>query len=235
MQTIDIDRLNLSPGDWVLDVGCGEGRHMHTSYWNNFVNVVGVDLDREALVETRKGFEKFEEDERRHWSVHRADALNLPFPENTFDTLICSEVLEHLPDYEGAIDEIDRVLKPEGTLAVSVPRYGPEKVCWILSDEYHQVEGGHVRIFDQNKLKESLEEADFDCRETHYAHALHSPFWWLQCFFWDSRDSSSLVSAYNRFLEWILLEDPPIMNRLESLLDPIMGKSYVLYFKGEAK
>lgn len=233
MQTIEIDRLDLSPGDWILDVGCGEGRHMHGAYWNHFVNVVGIDLDASSLEEARNGFNEMGTDQEGHWSVYRADALELPFPDSTFDTVICSEVLEHLPDYRSALREIDRVVKPEGTVAVSVPRYGPEKICWLLSDEYHEVDGGHVRIFDQRELKASIEAQGYRCTRTHYAHALHSPFWWLKCLFWDDHESSTLVSAYNGLLEWDLLEDPLILDLLESLLDPLMGKSYVLYFQGE--
>ncbi|MFB6344811.1 MAG: class I SAM-dependent methyltransferase [bacterium] len=233
MQTVKVDRLNLETDDWVLDVGCGEGRHMHAAYWNNFVNVVGVDLDREVLETTREGFKDVGNEHAGHWSVQRADALRLPFPDNTFDTVICSEVLEHLPDYETAIDELQRVMKPEGTAAVSVPRYGPEKICWMLSDEYHQVEGGHVRIFTQNQVKDSLKSAGFTLESTHYEHAAHSPFWWLKCLLWESKDSSFLVSTYNQILESGMLHYPTLLNWVESLLNPIMGKSYVLYFKGD--
>ncbi len=53
--------------------------------------------------------------------------------------------MEHIPDDKGVLAEMVRVLKPGGRIAaVTVPRYGPEKVCWALSDAYHEVEGGHI-------------------------------------------------------------------------------------------
>ena len=61
------------------------------------------------------------------------DALRLPFPDDTFDRIIASEVLEHVPDDQAALDELFRVLKPGGTLAVTVPAWLPEKICWALS------------------------------------------------------------------------------------------------------
>ena len=56
------------------------------------------------------------------------------------------------PGRPAAIAEAVRVLRPAGTLAVTVPRWWPERVCWALSDAYHQVEGGHVRIYQRRQL-----------------------------------------------------------------------------------
>lgn len=80
------------------------------------------------------------------------DALGLPFPDASFDVVIVSEVMEHIPDDEGVLAEMARVLKPGGRIAVTVPRYGPEKVCWALSDAYHEIEGGHIRIYRADEL-----------------------------------------------------------------------------------
>ena len=77
----------------------------------------------------------------------KGDALDLPYADGTFDCVIASEILEHVPEDDRAIAELVRVLKPGGSLAITVPRWLPEKVCWILSDEYHANEGGHIRIY----------------------------------------------------------------------------------------
>jgi SAM-dependent methyltransferase len=237
MQTVDVEQLDLEAGDWVLDVGCGEGRHMHAAYWKQFVHVVGIDLDRSRLREARDGFFSTDEPTRPEslFAVGQADALELPFPTDKFDVVICSEVLEHLPDYQPALDEIDRVLKRDGQLAVSVPRFGPERICWFLSDAYHQVEGGHVRIFRQEELKSSIENTGFSFVNHHYAHALHSPFWWLKCLFWENRDNSYLIEAYDKLLEWDLLYEPRLLEWLEDMLNPLIGKSSVLYFSRDPK
>ena len=82
----------------------------------------------------------------------QGDALHLPFADGTFDRVIASEVLEHIPDDVAAMTELARVLRPGGTMAVTVPRCGPEFVNWALSDEYHDVPGGHVRIYRRSTL-----------------------------------------------------------------------------------
>ncbi len=66
------------------------------------------------------------------------------------------EVLEHIDDDVVALGELARVLKPGGTLAVTVPTWFPEKICWALSDEYHApfVDGGHVRIYTEAELRD---------------------------------------------------------------------------------
>jgi len=55
------------------------------------------------------------------------DALNLPFKDHSFNRIICAEVMEHVKDPDQGIEEMVRVLKPGGLLAVTVPTYVPEK------------------------------------------------------------------------------------------------------------
>ena len=72
-------------------------------------------------------------------------------PTATFDCVIASEILEHVPADDAVIAELIRVLKVGGQLAVTVPRWLPEQVCWLLSDDYHSNEGGHIRIYRANR------------------------------------------------------------------------------------
>ena len=114
--------------------------------------------------------------------------------------------------------------------AVSVPRFGPEWICWRLSDAYHEVEGGHVRIFQRRQLKRAVEALGLRLYGAHHAHALHSPYWWLKCLFWSTADDAWLVRQYHRFLVWDLMKSPAVTQLLERLLNPLMGKSLVMYF-----
>ena len=91
--------------------------------------------------------------------------------------------------------ELARVLRPGGTMAVTVPRYGPELVNWALSDEYHGVEGGHVRIYRRRQLLERLRATGLDVTGTGHAHGLHSPYWWLKCAVGTTNDEHRLVKA----------------------------------------
>jgi len=233
MQTVDYQIFKLAEGDVVLDLGCGEGRHVISTYAEGkSVISIGVDLSLKDLQTTQKRFADFStiHNSGKHFCLSVASALQLPFPNHAFDKVICSEVLEHIPDYRQAISEIYRVLKPNGLLAVSVPRYWPEKICWWLSDEYHANDGGHIRIFKANDLRGDVEKLGMHFQHMHWAHALHSPFWWLKCLFWKTQDRNFLVKLYHKLLVWDLLERPWLTQTLERCLNPFMGKSVVMYF-----
>ncbi|MDO8839790.1 MAG: methyltransferase domain-containing protein [Parvibaculum sp.] len=238
MQTIDLNVLGLRDGQRALDLGCGAGRHVHAMYYHAECHVVGIDLGFEDVKRTRDGFgtcPDMDPETRRAFSLSVGNALSLPFPDASFDKIVCSEVLEHIPDYKQAVAEIDRILKPGGTLAISVPRFFPEWVCWKLSDDYHNEPGGHVRIFQESELKDAVEKRGLSFFHRHFAHGLHSPYWWLKCAVGVKREDVRLVNLYKRFLEWDILEGPWLTRTLEKLAGPLMGKSVVLYFtKGAA-
>ncbi|MBA6413852.1 class I SAM-dependent methyltransferase [Parahaliea sp. F7430] len=237
MQTVNFTYFPLRQGDVVLDLGCGEGRHVIAAYVEAEVQSIGVDLALADLQTTRDKYQDFAapDDPHRSFALAAATALALPFADNSFDKVICSEVLEHIPDYSAALAEIQRVLKPGGLLCVSVPRRWPEKLCWALSRAYHQVAGGHLRIFRAKELSGEIESLGFKRYQRHWAHALHAPYWWLRCLFWNNQDNNFLVRHYHRLLVWDLMERPALTRILERCLNPLLGKSVVMYFrKGEA-
>lgn len=238
MQTIDLNVLGLKDGQRALDLGCGAGRHVHAMYYHSECHVVGLDLGFEDVRRTRDGFRAcpdMDPETKRSYSLTVGNALLLPFPDASFDKVLCSEVLEHIPDYGQALNEINRILKPGGTLAVSVPRFWPEWVCWALSDDYHNEPGGHVRIFREGELKGAVESRGLSFFHRHFAHGLHSPYWWLKCAVGVKREDAKIVNLYKRFLEWDILQGPWLTRTLEKVAGPLMGKSVVLYFqKGAA-
>ncbi len=234
MLTINFERLRLEDGDRVLDLGCGVGRHVITTYTLKNVQSVGVDLCLDDLKTAKQRYEEeFVEPENKakSFGLSVGNALSLPFADNCFDKIICSEVLEHIPDYKSALKEIRRILKPGGILAATVPRYYPEWICWRLSADYHNEKGGHVRIFNANRLRREVEEQGMVCYGRHWAHSLHVPYWWLQCLFWANREKSKIVKAYHRFLVWDLIKRPWITRALDKVLNPLIGKSIAMYFK----
>ncbi|MCP4466419.1 MAG: class I SAM-dependent methyltransferase [Halieaceae bacterium] len=233
MKTVDFSRLPLEKDDVVLDLGCGEGRHVISAYVEANVHSIGVDLSMDDLRTTRERFQSFCEpnNEAKAFGLSSASALCLPFADDTFDKVICSEVLEHIPEYHGALREIERVLKPGGLFCASVPRRWPEKICWALSEEYYNTPGGHVRIFRGDMLRREIENLGFKYYSRHWAHALHVPFWWLKCLFWESQDTNWLVKQYHRLLVWDLMKNPTVTRVVEKIMNPIMGKSVVMYFR----
>ncbi len=233
MQTVNFEKFKLEPGDTVLDLGAGEGRHAITAYMLEHIHSVAVDLSHDDLKITQERFKDFKSnDNQKHLSIIQANGMVLPFADNSFDKVICSEVLEHIPDYHAVLKEINRVLKPSGQFAASVPRYLPEKICWALSDEYHANEGGHIRIFTESQLKNSIVSKGFEFHGRHWAHALHSPYWWLKCMFWGNDDAKP-VKLYHRLLVWDMMDKPKFTRTLDKALNPLIGKSVVMYFSKE--
>jgi SAM-dependent methyltransferase len=229
--TIDYDLLDVRPGMTVLDLGCGEGRHAFEAYRRG-ARVVAVDWGQAEVATTKRWLgaiaEAGEAPAGGRYEVVRGDLTALPVPDASVDRVIASEVLEHIPDDATAFAEIARVLAPGGRVAVTVPRYGPERLCWALSDAYHANEGGHIRIYTRGVLRTRLAAAGLAPGRSHHAHALHAPFWWLKCAVGVERDTA-VVRAYHRLLVWDLMHRPWLTRTAERLLDPLFGKSLVVY------
>jgi SAM-dependent methyltransferase len=233
MLTVEFDRLGVGPSTRVIDVGCGAGRHAFEAYRRG-ADVVAFDRGESELrsVDTIlcAMAEAGEVPATASAKVVVGDALSLPYADETFDCVIASEILEHIPEDDAAIAELTRVLKVGGTLVVSVPRWLPERVCWLLSDEYHSNAGGHVRIYRASRLRDKITSGGMELTHAHHAHALHSPFWWLKCAVGVSNTDHPVVAAYHRLLVWDLMRRPKITQLAESLLNPIVGKSVAMYF-----
>lgn len=235
MLTVRLETLGLKPGDWVLDLGCGEGRHVHGVHMVGGVNVVGLDLDVPSVAKARAGLTTLPEQSGLS-AVIVGDAYHLPFGDHAFDAVICSEVLEHLADYHRVLVEIARVLKPGGVFAPTVPRAWPERICWRLAPGeggYADQPGGHIRIFDAGVLKTEIVSLGLRFLSQHHAHGLHTPYWWLKCAVWDRRDDHPLVRLYHRLLVWDLLQRPWLTRLLDAVATPVMGKSVAFYFRRE--
>ncbi len=233
MLTADYDRLGLGRGDAVLDLGCGFGRHAFEAARRG-ANVVALDAGRDEVEGVAATFAAMvDAGELEAGSLHTAavqgDALHLPFPDGAFDRVICSEVLEHIPDDVGAMRELARVLRPGGTMAITVPRYGPEVVNWALSDAYHNVPGGHIRIYRKSVLEGRLRSVGLTTTGRHYAHGLHSPYWWLKCLVGTTNEKNRAVKLYHRLLVWDIMKAPALTRNLERVLSPLIGKSIVVY------
>ncbi|MEY4173630.1 MAG: hypothetical protein RI900_795 [Actinomycetota bacterium] len=218
----------------VLDAGAGFGRHAF-ELARRGANVVALDYSADEVVATRGTFgamvEAGEIPVQRYVAAMQGDATRLPFDDGSFDRVITSEVLEHIQDDVAAIGELVRVLRPGGTFACTVPTWYPEKINWLLSDEYHAPKsvGGHVRIYSATELKAKLRTAGLRVTGSHHAHALHSPYWWLRCAVGPRNEQHPLVTRYRKMLEWEIVKQPTSMKVVERALAPVMGKSFIVY------
>jgi len=94
----------------ILDAGCGEG------YFLSVINSnkkIGVELSEKRISQALKLYPDLK--------IKIADITHLPFEDNIFDVIVCSEVLEHVSGYEQAIKEFKRCIKPDGHVVLSFP------------------------------------------------------------------------------------------------------------------
>jgi SAM-dependent methyltransferase len=172
-----LDYLELEDGHRILDCGCGMGFWLFAMQRLRRLELVGVDADPARL--------DWAEREGVAAELVRADAQALPFPDGSFDGVLMSEVLEHLPDDGRALREVRRVLRPGGVLAISVPnarfpfwwdpisatrarlgrppiRSGPVVGIWT----------NHERLYTARQLSERVTSAGFEVERieetTHY-------------------------------------------------------------------
>lgn len=168
----------------VLDVGCGRGFYLHILSELDFIEEIrGVDVNREYL---RRAGEACRDP---RITVQEAVIERLPFPDDSFDFVICSEVLEHLSDDEAGLREIHRVLRPGGTLVVSVPnRHFPflwDPLNWLLMTALHThvpkhiwwlagIWADHERLYTREDLDRAARRTGFAVgrQETVVAHCL---------------------------------------------------------------
>jgi SAM-dependent methyltransferase len=230
--TVDFARFPITPGEMLLDLGCGGGRHAFEAYRRG-ARVVAADLDVGELgtVRAMVGAMQLAGEAVPPASAvaMRTDGTQLPFRDESFDKVIAAEILEHVPDDQRAMDEVARVLRPGGVAAVTVPAWLPERVCWALSREYHEVPGGHVRIFTRAELAAKLARAGLVVTGGHRAHGLHSPYWWLKCAVGVGNDAHPAVRGYHTMLVWDIMRAPALTRCAEAALNPLIGKSLVLY------
>lgn len=247
MLTVDFDRLGLRPGDRVIDMGCGAGRHAFEMYRRG-ADVIAFDQDGDELANVLELFGAMKEAGEvpvgAAADIKEGDALALPFADGEFDRVVASEVLEHIHDDVTAIKELIRVLRPGGTMAITVPRWLPEVINWRLSPDYHNSPGGHIRIYTDHELVDKVTKGGrandgtpgdamiFEGKG--HAHGLHTPYWWLKSAVGVDNDDHPLVKAYHQVLVWDIMRTPrysAVTRLAEKALNPVIGKSMVLYFR----
>ena len=89
--------------------------------------------------------------------------------------------------------------------------------------------GGHIRIYSDKELITKATNAGLEFEGKDYAHGLHSPYWWIKCAVGVKNDDNPLVKAYHRLLVWDIASAPKATRWTEKALNPVLGKSLVVY------
>jgi ubiquinone/menaquinone biosynthesis C-methylase UbiE len=174
-----VEFLDPQAGETVLDCGCGYGFTLRVLSALTDAKLIGLDLQRVRVEEVRSKL-------GAEIDLIQGSALELPIASDSIDKAVSSEVLEHLPDDKPAVAELFRVLKPGGTLAVTVPSarypFGWDPVNRVLEGTTGRHIGGertfsgiwygHQRLYTEQELRSLIEAAGFVVEEvrglTHY-------------------------------------------------------------------
>ena len=230
MLTVDFDRLGVSPSDLLLDAGCGEGRHSFESI-SRGARVWSLDMDMESVRKARYVLAHLMNDRKifneSGYLVLIGDTLNLPFENETFDRIICSEVMEHVVDDDLACRELSRVLKTSGTIAITVPTYFSEQIYDLLTYEYFTSPGGHVRKYLPKKIAAIMKSNSLEIYGIGFKHSFHTIYWLIRCVVGLHSDNHPITRVYHSFLTRIM--HSKLMKRIEGFFDYFFPKSMVLY------
>ena len=233
MLTVDYKLMQVGSGQRVLDVGCGNGRHTWAAYCLYDCEVMALDMLQADLQKTRYTLYTADDDRKNgngnRWLVVRGDAMTLPLKNDSFDRVICSEVLEHLADDRRSVHELVRVLKDDGVIAVSVPTRLTESIYWRISRQYSRNPGGHIRIYKAKEIKQLLLDENLEILSVRHKHSLHSIYWLLRCLFGVNNENAFVPRMYHKFLVWDLKARTSPVRLLDDLCNHLFPKSIVIY------
>jgi SAM-dependent methyltransferase len=175
------DWIDPQPDDMILDIPCGRGFYLNMIRYVSGCTLVGADLDWDVIQKARGNV-----GDLPAVSLHHASIYQLPYPSDTFDAVILSEVLEHIDDDVAGLREVWRVLKPGGVVAITVPNadypFAWDPINWTLERYFNRriqqgllagIWANHVRLYTRDQLYLAALDAGFDIDAerafTHYS------------------------------------------------------------------
>lgn len=146
----------------VLDLGTSTGTNLRLLKDLGYSNYLGVDYSQDALAYCRS---------KDLGTVLRGDVRALPFPDNSYDFVLATDIIEHIQEDNIAVAEIRRVLRPRGRVLITVPAF---QSLWGLQDD----QAFHVRRYRKRPLLELVRESGLEVRDCYYFnYLLFVPIW----------------------------------------------------------
>jgi SAM-dependent methyltransferase len=151
----------------ILDCACGRGFYLNMYRYVSRTPLVGLELDAEIIQKARRNVGHLP-----GITLTRGDIYSLPFPDDYFDGVILSEILEHIDDEVAGLREVRRVLKPGGVAAITVPHANYpflwDPINWTLERLLGRpirrgplagIWANHVRLYRREELRSAVERA----------------------------------------------------------------------------
>jgi SAM-dependent methyltransferase len=163
----------------ILDCACGRGFYLNMYRYVSRCRLVGLELEADIIRKAQHLVGHLPD-----LTLTRGTIYALPFPDDYFDGVILSEILEHLDDDVAGLREVRRVLKPGGVVAITVPNadypFLWDPINWTLERVFHTHIGrgplagiwaNHVRLYTRGQLRAAVEEAGFEVEaERQFTH-----------------------------------------------------------------
>ena len=150
---IVIDKLDQLSFDNLLDIGCGTGNLLSLISQRYDVEIAGVDLTPKMLKIARiKLGDKA--------NLKLGDSEDLPFDDDKFDMIICTDSFHHYPRPGNVLKEFNRVLKPGGSVLIADP-YTPTPLRQLVNIYFKLSRSGDVKIYPESDIRKLLTDAGF--------------------------------------------------------------------------
>jgi ubiquinone/menaquinone biosynthesis C-methylase UbiE len=193
--------------DIVLDAGTGLGHLLHElSPRCSQIYAIDTNLDFLKRVRPRIG--------ETNIVLLQADIRRIPFGPSRFTKVICTEVLEHLPEPLPAIEEFHRLLKPGGICVIAVPTRFSERLYSILNQDYSQNQQEHVTILRKNQWTALFRSAGFDITAIRNENFQPALYWIFRNIFPIRYDPQSGLTLENKFTDRVFWFTVSRLNRL---------------------
>ena len=162
-ENLAFNLIEVKKGEKILDIGFGSGIILKMLVKKE-CDTYGIDISSEAVEYIKKTNKKAK--------VKVCDAEKPDFPDNSFDKVICSEVIEHLEKPENLLKEVYRILKPKGTFIISTPNYLSHYgiLEWLYDKtKMHEMEvelgKQHISRFNYFSLKKAMKKQGFKIKK----------------------------------------------------------------------
>lgn len=147
-----INRIKVLNPKSILDVGCGTGIILN-QFKNKGIELYGLDISEKMIEEARKNLGE-------EVQLKLGDSESMPWEDDSFELILCNASFHHYPNPKCALREMNRLLKPDGTLIIGDPT-APFIIRQLTNIWIKHSDGGDFRIYNKKEIENLLEETGF--------------------------------------------------------------------------